>query len=307
MYLLMLLATFMASIYGYNLSARPDYDRDIAYKKAVSVLFKFSMQERAMRQIFVDIFQGGFVTGDGNTVPFALPGDMLYADASSSKARDNELIHTFLHQDGSEAQIIYLRRKDRKGSNNPHSKNYIRSDMEIYNGDEMATKLLCVTKPLNESGTDYCVSATDTDADGNTYYTSSCCTGGASESYLISYKKLDPRWVNRVTGDVSLDFFRALADREYHDNTGVIRWTKSPETNKEAWVFRGKISFLPVYADEMAEWNEQYQNMVNYPAERRNRAMWTLPDFFDKHFFKSLDGEEICNENQPCLMRIQNI
>ena len=305
MYLLMLLATFMASIYGYNLSARPDYDRDIAYKKAMAVIFKFSMQERAMRQIFVDINQGGFVTGEGNSVPFLLPGDMLYADASSSKARDNEYTHTFLHQDGGDAQIIYLRKRDSQGnSNGPNAEDYIRLGTEIYNGDDMVTMYMCMDKPLNEDGSSFCVSSTD--SDGN--YTGSCCDIGDMNRYIISFKKLDPRWINRVTGDATIDMVRALSDREYYDNTGVIRWMKSPETNKNAWVFKGKISFLPVYADDMAEWNDKYQNMVNYPAELRNRATWTMPDdVFDQHFFKGLDGKEICTATQPCLFRINNI
>lgn len=304
MYLLMLLATFMASIYGYNLSARPDYDRDIAYKKAVAVIFKFSMQERAMRQIFVDIFQGDFVTGEGNPVPFALPGDMLYADASSSKARDNEYTHTFLHQDGGDEQIIYLRKRDNRGSSNgPNAKDYIRLGTSIYNGDEMATIILCLNKPLNEEDSSFCVSSTD--ADGN--YTDSCCQDGTSTRYVVSFKRLDPRWVNRITGDATMDMVKALNDRAYHDNTGVIRWMKSPETNKNAWVFKGKISFIPVYADDMEKWDKEHGNMVNYPAMMRNRAIWTLPDnVFDQHFFKALDGQEICTATQPCLFRINN-
>lgn len=301
MYLLMLLATFMASIYGYNLSARPDYDRDIAYKKAMSMVFKFSMQEKAMRSIFGDIFEGNLVTGEGNSVPLAWPGDMLYADASSSKARDNEYTHVFLHQDG-DSQIIYLRRKDAKGSNNPNGKNYLRLGMKVYNGDEMVTKLLCMDKPVNESGADYCVSPTD--GDGN--YTGSCCDGIAEgRRYIVSYKKLDPRFVSRATGEGTLDLMRALNERDYHESTGVIRWMKSPETNKEAWVFRGKIGFLPVYADDMEEWDEHNPG-AGYPVELRNRSMWTLPDFFDKNFFTGLDGEKICDVNQPCLFRIQN-
>ncbi len=305
MYLLMLLATFMASIYGYNLSARPDYDRDIAYKKAAAVIFKFSMQERAMRQIFVDILQGGFVTGDGTSVSFLLPGDMLYADASSSAASDNEYIHTFLHQDGGDDLIIYLRQKDSQGnSNGSNAKDYIRMGTNVYNGDEMVTMFMCMDKPLNESGSSFCTSATD--EDGN--YTSSCCDDSDMSRYVISYKKLDPRWVNRVSGDATMDMIKALNEREYYDNTGVIRWMKSSETNQNAWVFKGKISFLPVYADDMEEWDETYENMVNYPAEMRNRAMWTMPtDVFDKDFFIGLDGEKICSETQPCLFRINNI
>lgn len=74
MYLLMLLATFMASIYGYNLSARPDYDRDIAKKKAASIIFKFGYQFKAVRMVIVDIINGNFKAADGADIPVDFAG-----------------------------------------------------------------------------------------------------------------------------------------------------------------------------------------------------------------------------------------
>lgn len=96
----------------------------------------------------------------------------------------------------------------------------------------------------------------------------------------------------------------------YYDNIGVIRWGKTPGKNEMAWQFRGKINFLPVYADDLEEWQDKTNNTQSYPVERRNRAEWTLPVWiFGKDFFQSkVNGkmETICDENQPCLFKIQS-
>lgn len=123
-------------------------------------------------------------------------------------------------------------------------------------------------------------------------------------------QKLDARWINRISGEVTLDFIKALAPKVYYDNIGVIRWGKTPGKNEMAWQFRGKINFLPVYADDLEEWQDKTNNTQSYPVERRNRAEWTLPVWiFGKDFFQSkVNGkmETICDENQPCLFKIQS-
>ena len=207
MYLLMLLATFMASIYGYNLSARPDYDRDIAKKKAASIIFKFGYQFKAVRMVIVDIINGNFKAADGADIPWILPGDMFYARFDASGVDDNEDIHTFVNQQGSE-HLVYLRAKNKQGQDNIGAKDYLMAGRRVYDGSEMGFKILCLDKPMNENGSKNCISTTD--ADGN--ITKSCChvlqDGGR---YMVAYKKLDARWINRISGEVTLDFIKALA------------------------------------------------------------------------------------------------
>lgn len=306
MYLLMLLATFMASIYGYNLSARPDYDRDIAKKKAASIIFKFGYQFKAVRMVIVDIINGNFKAADGADIPWILPGDMFYARFDASGVDDNEDIHTFVNQQGSE-HLVYLRAKNKQGQDNIGAKDYLMAGRRVYDGSEMGFKILCLDKPMNENGSKNCISTTD--ADGN--ITKSCChVLQDGWRYMVAYKKLDARWINRISGEVTLDFIKALAPKVYYDNIGVIRWGKTPGKNEMAWQFRGKINFLPVYADDLEEWQDKTNNTQSYPVERRNRAEWTLPVWiFGKDFFQSkVNGkmETICDENQPCLFKIQS-
>ena len=304
MYLLMLLATFMASLYGYNLSARPDYDRDIARKKAAAVIFKFTIQHNAVRKILVNINIGGFKADDGADIPWSMPGDVFYADFDAGNVQDNEDVHLFIKQEGNDEHLILLRDKDNTGHINPGSKNYLMTGRQVYDGDEMASKIICVDKALNESDSKYCTSATD--ADGNV--TQSCCNmGGLGGRYIISYKQLDARWINRVTGDVSLDFVQAINKKLYYDNVGVIRWREPIGGNKKAWQFKGKINFLPVYADDLEKWNKEHNNAVNYPVEYRNRSEWTLPDWiFKEDFFVGKNGNKICDKDHPCLFKIQS-
>lgn len=304
MYLLMLLATFMASLYGYNLSARPDYDRDIARKKAAAVIFKFTIQHDAIRKILVYINLGGFKADDGADIPWSMPGDVFYADFDAGNVQDNEDIHLFIKQEGNDEHLILLRDKDNAGRLNPGSRNYLMTGRQVYDGDEMATKIICIDKPLNESGSKYCTS--NTDSDGNV--TKSCCTmGGLGGRYIISYKQLDARWINRITGDVSLDFVQAINKKLYYDNVGVISWKAPIGGTKKAWQFRGKINFLPVYADDLEKWNKEHNNAVNYPVEKRNRSEWTLPDWiFTEDFFVGKGGEKVCDADHPCLFKIQS-
>lgn len=188
MYLLMLLATFMASIYGYNLSARPDYDRDIAKKKAASIIFKFGYQFKAVRMVIVDIINGNFKAADGADIPWILPGDMFYARFDANGVDDNEDIHTFVNQQGSE-HLVYLRAKNKQGQDNIGAKDYLMAGRRVYDGSEMGFKILCLDKPMNENGSKNCISTTD--ADGN--ITKSCChvlqDGGR---YMVAYKNLTP-------------------------------------------------------------------------------------------------------------------
>lgn len=301
MYLLMLLATFMASIYGYNLSARPDYDRDIARKKAAAVVYKFLIHHNTLKKYAIDINLGVHV---GEGVEWVLPNDMFYADFEASEAQDNEDIHTFF-VNGGDKRIIFLRAKDKKGSANVGGRDYLNAGRQMYNGDEMASKIICLDKPMNETDSKNCTPTTD--ADGN--ITNTCCDLAKGGRYLVSYKKLDARWINRITGEVSIDFVNALNKKLYYERLGVIHWGKGAETNREGWNFKGKINFIPVFADDMEKWDQEHADSGrdSYPVERRNRAYWEMPKWiFDEHFFKDKDGNDLCNKQQPCIFKIES-
>lgn len=301
MYLLMLLATFMASLYGYNLSARPDYDRDMARKKAAAVIYKFIIHHNTLKKVGIDINLSVY---EAEGIDWVLPNDLFYTDFDDSSAQDNEDIHTFLAS-GGDKKMIYLRAHDKKGSLNPGGRNYLNAGRQMYDGAEMASKVICLDKQMNEPDSKNCTPATD--ADGN--ITGTCCDLAKGGRFLVSYKKLDARWINRINGDVSLDFISALNKKQYYERLGVIHWGKGIESNKDGWIFKGKINFIPVFADDMEKWDQEHADSGrdSYPVERRNRSYWEMPTWiFDEHFFKDKDGNDLCNKQQPCIFKIES-
>lgn len=309
MYLLMLLATFMASLYGYNLSARPDYDRDIVKKKAMAVVYKFTNQHRTIRQLALDIFSEEAVDSDGNDVSVLLPGDIFYADASDPDAQDNEDIHTFLKQNDNghiNKFLFYLRTKNKNGDVNPggNNKDYLIAGRQVFDGSEMLSMILCLDKPMQETDSKFC----ESQRDGEGHLIKSCCNENPEGGkYIISYKKLDARWINRISSDVNFDFTRAFENKSYYDNIGVISWKKAVGDTDNAWHFRGKINFRPAYAKELEEWEDQYGDAIAFPVEKRNLAGWKLPThIFTQSFFVDKDGNPICTSHQPCLFKIQS-
>ncbi len=301
MYLLMLLATFMASLYGYNLSARPDYDRDMARKKAAAVIYKFIIHHNTLKKVGIDINLGVY---EAEGIDWVLPNDLFYTDFDDSSAQDNEDIHTFLAS-GGDKKMIYLRAHDKKGSLNPGGRDYLNVGRQMYDGSEMASKILCLDKQMNEPDSKNCTPATD--ADGN--ITGTCCDLAKGGRFLVSYKKLDARWINRVNGDVSLDFISALNKKQYYERLGVIHWGKGTESNKDGWIFKGKINFIPVFADDMEKWDQEHADAGrdSYPVERRNRSYWEMPTWiFDEHFFKDKEGNDLCSKQQPCIFKIES-
>lgn len=301
MYLLMLLATFMASLYGYNLSARPDYDRDMARKKAAAVIYKFIIHHNTLKKVGIDINLGVY---EAEGIDWVLPNDLFYTDFDDSSAQDNEDIHTFLAS-GGDKKMIYLRAHDKKGSLNPGGRNYLNAGRQMYDGAEMASKVICLDKQMNEPDSKNCTPATD--ANGN--ITGTCCDLAKGGRFLVSYKKLDARWINRINGDVSLDFISALNKKQYYERLGVIHWGKGIESNKDGWIFKGKINFIPVFADDMEKWDQEHADSGrdSYPVERRNRSYWEMPTWiFDEHFFKDKDGKDLCSKQQPCIFKIES-
>lgn len=255
--------------------------------------------------VIVDIINGNFKAADGADIPWILPGDMFYARFDASGVDDNEDIHTFVNQQGSE-HLVYLRAKNKQGQDNIGAKDYLMAGRRVYDGSEMGFKILCLDKPMNENGSKNCISTTD--ADGN--ITKSCChvlqDGGR---YMVAYKNLTP---GGLTG------FRArlrwiLSKRWRRRCIMTISALSAGGRRRAKTKWPGSFAanqLLPVYADDLEEWQDKTNNTQSYPVERRNRAEWTLPVWiFGKDFFQSkVNGkmETICDENQPCLFKIQS-
>ena len=92
----------------------------------------------------------------------------------------------------------------------------------FYEKDMMVSKVLCPDKEIDEDTVQpVCTSPTTPEG----AVTGSCCgVGGAA--YVISYRKLDARWLNRLTNAVSSDFMWIFATQDYRNNVGVITWSE---------------------------------------------------------------------------------
>lgn len=280
MYLLMLLATFMSAIYGYNLSARPDYDRDIVRKKAASVVYRFTFQHFTARWLAFYISSG--VSPYSDRISFIMPGDLLYA----KEGEDDVII---VKQQGGSGIEFDL------GEGDNGLKLLVRG-RALYPGDDMASKIVCVDKPMYEEDSKMCsMAGFGSDEDG---YTGTCCgTSMDGGRYLVSFKRLDPRWINRMTGKPSGDFIHSMHQKDYSENLGIINW------DGENWQFVGKLRFEPTYHEAMIEWEKEHNNSM-YPAIYRQKNRWTLPNaIFDKDFFK-VNNVNLC-EQTGCLFKIQ--
>ena len=295
MYLLMLLATFMSAIYGYNLSARPDYDRDVVMKKAAAVIYRFTFQTTTSKRLLNRIADGDFLMDKG--IPYVLPGDYFYANYKDPKVQTNTTIHTFYNHNG-HSSLFWLRKKDFENHTNSGGEDYLPIGRIFYDGSDMATKVMCLDKAMYETGSKECEPIKDPSG----LVMDTCCNLNSGGRYFISYRKMDPRWINRISGDVSVDFIKAINKKEYNDNIGVITWRNG------AWQFRGKINFFPVYAKDMEKWNEDHKDTgERYPSALKKRTQWTLPPMFGKNYFKSKGsfGEgNICDNG--CLFKIQS-
>ncbi len=290
MYLLMLLATFLSAIYGYNLSARPDYDRDVQRKKAMAVIYKFFYQHNTMATLL------------SSRVPSAAwcqPGDLFYgADDFIAKYKSS----------GSEAIEFPLRRVDREGhSLGATAKNIIQTGRSLYPDDQMVSKVLCPVGELHDA-TAECTSTADP---GNpSGVVDSCC--GSHTKYLISYSTLDARWRNRMTGNVNMDFLWAIAQKEYKTNLGVITWKSSGADR--GWHFLGRTKLEAAYHEDKMEYIQDIlehnegipESSIEYPAALQLRTNWKLPPIFGENYFKNASGAEMCKRS-GCLFRIQEI
>lgn len=335
MYLLMLLATFLSSIYGYNLSARPDYDRDVARKKAQAIVYRFNFQHKAVIDSLWFIYgMRHDADGDGSTEPvnltFPLPNTVFSADETACSADGNcgekwERLALFFKDSSGDKIPIYLRNNDKITSQgNGGYVIGVASDVDdnpnaslvgfgigryLYSGQDMASQLLCLDNKLHEDGVSSCSNDDSQykDEDGN--LTGTCCRGAVW--VLVSYKKVDPRWLNRLTNQISFDFWRALEDIDASNNIGLIFWDES----EDRWMFRGKTGLYAAYKDDYEDWlAEEEQKKVDdssyvvgsYAKYRKTRTSWLMPEIFDENLFKNINGVEMCKDT-GCIFRINEL
>lgn len=326
--------TYVSAIYEYNLSIRPDYDRDIARKKASAIFYKFDHQHAAALRTV------NFVTGmkgaDGNYIDPTFPQPNMILAASHDACEDKSTCKTgkmhsstlfFKQEDGVEVPV-YLRPEcpgclicdgldeDCSGESsikadpngNWYERMILTMELSFYNEDEMATKLMCLKKRLYEVDNESCLSSRD----GEGHLTGTCCGSEEGHRVLVSYKSVDPRWLNRLTNEVNLDFWRAMEDRAWYTNIGIIQWNE----DKDKWVFSGKTSLYSSYYDKLQDWkaneaekkaNDSTYVEVKMPKYMRRVTTWELPEIFDEDFFVAYDGTtDLCKAN-GCIFRINEL
>jgi hypothetical protein len=327
MYLLMLLATFMSAIYGYNLSVRPDYDRDVPRKKAASIILKFKHQHVVAANIFESILvRGGsdgtgtcqtsesastndYCSSDGGHLQWALPDDMIYTTNTSKF----EMVYK---QGSSSEKVLYVRKNSKEGNDAEMNSDLLEYGFSLSGADEMISRILCINGELYDGTATTCEPMTTTEG-----YTAGSCCNTASHRYVISYMKIDARWLNKLTQAINLDFLDALQSSKFRDNTGaIIKYHDS--TADSFWLFTGRIYFYPVYAQDfeayLAEQNAKKEEAVEngedpdaismntYSNIYMKRTSWSMPKYFGITFFKDKGGDtHFCD--QGCLFRINEI
>ena len=346
MYLLILLMTYVSAIYEYNLSVRPDYDRDIARKKASAIFYKFDIQHAKVLST-ISFVRSRVDPGDNQVVDPSFPQpNMVFAgsqaECTANTMCNNKKYHdtTLFFKQGTNYIPVYLRPEcplcvfcdgktnrcmvDNDGdgileSPGPSSEDcdYINgswyqkimltNEESLYDETEMASKLLCLDNKLYEDPHD-CESTKD--EYGNLI--DSCCNGtdaGRAYKVLVSYKRVDPRWLNRITNGIAMDFWRAIESRPFYTNIGIVQW----DEDKDKWIFRGKTSLFAAYHEKYDAWKaEEEQKMLEdstyvekaVPKYIKHVTEWELPsNVFDEDFFVDLRGNDMCKEN-GCIFRL---
>ncbi|MBO5038416.1 MAG: hypothetical protein J6C85_03020 [Alphaproteobacteria bacterium] len=308
MYLLMLLATFVSAIYGYNLSARADYERDVPRKKAAGMVYKFVFHARAVSDLLGRI--DNLYNAGGLGLIGSQPNDLIYADFDTSDGEAKDNIGTSLaYKQGSTTRYFLLREKDNHNQDNPlyypvsgiEVKNWLQTGHMLFDGSEMMTKVVCLDDEIEmmSAGASQCQSHKD----GDNNIIDSCCST-THNRFLVSYKKFDVRFINRINLQINMDFWNAINQRRYLDNIGVIQW----KNNK--WEFQGRLSFPPAYAEEKKIYEEEHKGDTDmatryFPSHLRNKTYWTLPvGIFGGNYFTDKNGQEIC-KTSGCLFQIR--
>jgi hypothetical protein len=331
MYLLMLLATFMSAIYGYNLSARPDYDRDVPRKKAASIILKFKHQHLVAASVFETILSRGgsdgkgtcqtsdtsnttgYCSADGGHLQWALPDDMIYSTDNAAK------FEMEYKQGNITEKTLYVRRTSHAEGDPEINADILQYGFTLNGTDEMISRLVCINGELYDGTAATCEAMTT--AEG---YTSGSCCNTATHRYVVSYMKIDSRWLNKLTQAINLDFRDALQNSKFKDNTGAI--IKYHDAAAESfWLFTGRIYFYPVYAQDLEAFlaDQEAQKKAaeeegkdpettvtgKYSNELMRRTSWALPKFFGINFFMDKGGNygsaHFCDNG--CLFRINEI
>lgn len=292
MYLVVLLATYLSAIYGYNLSVRPEFDRDIVRKKASSVIYKFNFHHNAV----FNYIKAHSELEDASDWVF--PDDMVYATENS---RDG-IISTAEYKSSisSTTKTIDFGEDDSK---------YLLTSHTLYGKDMMVSKVMCPALELykyderyegdDKPGSSDKVSCVPP-KNGEGAVTGTCCDYRTGR-YIISYRKLDARWLSRLTHKLSADMLWAIAERPFNYNIGVIMW------DGDNWVFSGRIRFAPVYYIDKQEYMKEHGAYAYYPARYRKRTTWVISEKILPHdYFTDATGtdKDFCKDG--CLMRIQS-
>lgn len=375
MYLLMLLATYLSAIYGYNLSARPDYDRDIVRKKALAMMYRFNYEAYVARKLVSRINANRTLAGHD------YPHGMQPMDRMYTKEGDATVM---VYEQGSDKHEFNL-----QGNNSLH---FMPEGRELFDQDEMINVVYCLplrpsssfrSYDLNDykdasqggydsdsgsgsSGSDgdsgssgssgagtssagamvfaddepvggdipeggsgddpeggstssddpaptelNCTStpSTETDSEGNPIGVVDSCCESSSHRYLMSFKKMDARWINRLTNQISYDFRRALIEYDFAENIGYVYFNEEDRH----WHFEGRIKLLPVYVDEMNAYNAEHiddedEHTRLFPPRLRNKTSWDMPaNFFTQDFFDKASGMAGHFCEKGCLFKIRQI
>ena len=325
MYLMMMLATYISMLFEFNLSARPEYDRDIPKKKAMATVERFLDHHRAVANIVLKV-QGQETEHRDPRIFYILPNDVLYVnnDALGAAFNDNaNIYYDQMNNTGSNELFLLRENNDNMESNGENAFGYLRLGKKMYDNREMASKIICLNNSMNCKGPEErddtgkitknpgCLNdggmpnmCTIPRGDVSGLVEGSCCNkiGSPGGSYLVSFRSIDARWMNRITGDISLDFINAVENRPYNTNVGMIRW----DNNKGHWYFTGKLRFAPAYEGEERKWKEEHFTQA-FPSTKQNMLSWDLPELvFDRDFFKvDVNGEVIDYCKNGCLFTIK--
>ena len=315
MYLLMLLATFVSALYGYNLSVRADYDRIIPKRKAEGMVFKFIFQEDIAKSMAIEVGSGNYASVNG--LSWMLSGDKLFADIGDGPVTaENEMLY-YLPRGETNSIPFYVKKIQAPASQRESTHERLTAGHHFFDGDDMVSQVLCTTVELQNAGPGDIAGPVEAEGELGQVIGSGCNT--TVNRFLVTYKDIDPRWVNRITNGVTLDFMGAIAERRYTDNIGLITW------DGHNWNFHGKINFEPVYKADQLAWmarraeaiaavqseeggtpeQNELAGIAYYPLGDRERMEWQLPSVFTQNFFTDKDGHRICQRG--CLFKIRPI
>ena len=144
----------------------------------------------------------------------------------------------------------------------------------------------------------------DSNTDDGGGVVGSCCKNN-THRYIVTVRKMDARWINRLTNFVNSDFQRAVIEYPFSENIGFV-YRKGNQ-----WQFEGRIKLLPVYIDDLRAWEEAHKNETDlqkrqFPTRYRNKHAWQMPrGFFTDDFFTFNGDAHFCDNG--CLFKIKQI